>query len=329
MTAQRKALRGYARLPSLRRVLGWLVPGVLLSIWLIAVLVRVLVQDRSLELAYFYYATPPTVLTLLALAAAVWWLVTRHWRRALLPLALTLASGIWAYRTTWSRHEPAPRAADAVRVLFWNAAHGTFGWPRVAERIRRSGADVVALDEGEDGHSDMAAVWRQLLPEYRAYLFDKGVTLLARIEASPCDYGMLGGDYQMAFGWYTHCEVSTPAGLLQLVLVDFENTRKRSRDLPLHQLESRLEPLADQPVLIVGDLNTPTDSVFLGPLRQTFRNAFESVGSGYAATWPVPVPLLVIDQAWFNEGVEVSRCELGWSWISDHRAVMLDVSVRR
>jgi vancomycin resistance protein VanJ len=305
------------------------VPGALLVIWLLAVLLRLLVQDRSREIAYFYYATPPTVLTLVAVAATTWWLVARRWRRALVPLALALGSGIWAGHNTWFHHAPRARATDGIRVMFWNAAHGTFGWPRVADRIRRIGADVVALDEGNDGHSDMAAVWQELLPEYRAYLFDVGITLLTRVDITPVDSGMLGGDWMMAFGWYAHCGMATPAGPLQLMLVDFQGTTKRSRYRPVSELLRRLEPLADQPVLLVGDMNMPTDSVFLKPLRQTFHNAFETAGDGYAATWPMPVPLLVLDQAWLNEGVQVSRCELGWSWISDHRAVVLDVSVRR
>ena len=141
----------------------------------------------------------------------------------------------------------------------------------------------------------------------------------------PCS----GGDNLMAFGWYAHCEVPTPSGPFQLVLVDVQGTTKRSRYRPLSELERRLEPLADQPVLIVGDLNTPTDSVFLRPLRQSYRNAFESAGRGYAATWPVPLPLLALDQAWFNAGLQASRCELDGSWVSDHRAVVVDVTVRR
>jgi vancomycin resistance protein VanJ len=329
MTAQQSALRGYTRLPSVRHVIAWFVPGALLALWLIGILLRLFTQDRLQELAYYYYATPPIVLTILAALASGWCLIGRHWQRALVPVMLTLGSAIWAYRATWYHHTPAACAGSSLRIVFWNAAHGTFGWARVADRIRAYDADVVALDEGSDGHSDMAAVWHDLLPEYRALLFDTGITLLTRVAATPDDKGMLGGDRLMAFGWYAHCEVALPTGPLQLVLVDFHGTVKRSRYLPMHELQRRLEPLADQPVLIVGDMNMPTDSVFLKPLRQNFRNAFESAGSGYAATWPIPVPLLVLDQAWYNDGVQVSRCELGWSWISDHRALMLDVAVRK
>lgn len=329
MKAQRAALRGFTGLPSVRRVVSLIVPVGLLGLWLIGLLLRLLVQDRMPELAYFYYATPPIVLTALAATAGVWWLIGRRWRLAVAPLLLATACAVWAYRVTWFHHAASASTPHSVRVLFWNAAHGTFGWARVTRQIRRRDADIVALVEGTDGHTDMAAVWRQYFPEYRAFLFDEGITLLSRIETKAADFGMLGGDHQYAFGWYAHCEAATPNGAVHIVIADFQAIPDRSRYLPVSELQRRLEPLAGQPVLLLGDLNMPTDSVFLKPLRASYRSAFESAGDGYAATWPVPVPVLIIDQAWSSEGVEVSRCELGWTWVSDHRPVILDAALRK
>ncbi len=329
MKAQRAALRDWRGLPPIRQILPLIVPVGLLGLWLIGVLVRILIRDRLPELAYVYYATPPPVLAALAAAAGAWWLIGRRWKLAMLPLVLAAGSAVWAYGVMWYHHTPTPNAAGGIRVLFWNAAHGNFGWARVASEIRRHDADVVALVEGTNEHTDMAAVWRQYLPEYRALVFDEGITLLSRVEVKADDHGMLGGDELMAFGWYAHCEVATPTGPLHLVIADFEATERRSRYLPVDHLCQQLEPLKDLPVLIAGDLNTPTDSVFLQSLRQSYRHAFESVGNGYAATWPVPVPVLTLDQVWFNDGVQVERCALGWSWISDHRPVVLEVSLRQ
>jgi len=329
MKAQRAALRGFTGLPSVRRVVSLIVPTGLLGLWLIGLLLRLFVQDRLPELAYYYYATPPIVLAALAAAAGVWWLIGRRWKLAVPPLALATACAVWAYRVTWFHHAAPANAPHSIRVLFWNAAHGTFGWARVANQIRHYDADVVALVEGTDKHSDMAAVWRQYFPEYHVFLFDEGITLLSRSDTKAEDFGMLGADWEMAFGWYAHCEAATPAGALHIVIADFQAIPDRSRFLPMNELQRRLAPLAGQPVLLLGDLNTPSDSVFLKPLRESYRNAFECAGNGYAATWPVPLPVLIIDQAWFSEGVEVGRCGLEWTWVSDHRPVLLDVSLRR
>lgn len=327
MKAQRAALRGFTKLPSVRRIISMAVPIGLLGLWLIGLLLRLLIQDRAQELAYYFYATPPAVLAAIAAVAGAWWLIGRRWKLALLPLALMVGCGIWTYRVTWVHNPPVVTAPHGLRVLFWNTAHGTFGWARVAGEIRRHNADIVALVEGTDRHSDMEAVWREYLPEYRPLFFDEGMTLLARVEVTACDYGMLGGDSKYAFGWYAHCAATTPEGPLQVVLADFQAISDRSRYLPINQLQRRLEPLAEQSVLVLGDFNTPADSVFLKPLRASYRSAFETVGHGYAATWPVPLPVLMLDHAWFNDGVAVSRCEFGWSWVSDHRPVELEVSL--
>ncbi len=331
--AQRAALRGFRGLPPLRRILAWLVPGGALLFWLASVLVRLLAQDRVPELAYLYYATPPAVLAAVAGAAGAWWLACRRWRLAAIPLVLMLGCLVWTYQVAWFHHRPADSDQPTTRVLFWNVAHGTFGWERIADRIRQYDADVVALVEGGDEFSDqrdeMELVWQRYLPEYRPCLFGWGITLLTRIDAALRGEGMLGGDERYAFGWYVHCEVSAPDGPWQLVIADFQGIARRSRYLPMRHLHERLEPLADQPVLLVGDLNMPTDSVFLRRLRETYRHAFETAGSGYAATWPVPLPVLTLDQAWYNAGVQVHRCELGWTWASDHRPMILEVSLAR
>ena len=77
----------------------------------------------------------------------------------------------------------------------------------------------------------------------------------------------------------------------------------------------------------MGDFNTPTDSLFLREIHRDFENAFEQAGDGYSATWPLPVPVLTLDQIWVNKGIEVYRCRLGWSLRSDHRPVLTDITI--
>lgn len=78
----------------------------------------------------------------------------------------------------------------------------------------------------------------------------------------------------------------------------------------------------------MGDFNTPPDSVHFKPIRQGFRNAFEIRGNGYSATWPIPLPLLTIDQIWTSHGIRVSRCECAWSWYSDHRPLLAELVIQ-
>jgi endonuclease/exonuclease/phosphatase family metal-dependent hydrolase len=79
-------------------------------------------------------------------------------------------------------------------------------------------------------------------------------------------------------------------------------------------------------VVLMGDFNTPSDSVHFDSLRQGFQNAFETGGNGNAATWPVPLPVLAIDHIWTNRLVRVHSARHAGSVQSDHKAVFAELS---
>lgn len=66
----------------------------------------------------------------------------------------------------------------------------------------------------------------------------------------------------------------------------------------------------------------------LAPLRARYRHAFEVSGSGWAGSWPVPLPLLGLDQVWVDPRIVPTHSALRWS-ASDHAALHVDLAVRR
>ena len=106
---------------------------------------------------------------------------------------------------------------------------------------------------------------------------------------------------------------------LTVLIVDVASNLFVSREEALRKLAEIVSGLNDRPVIIVGDFNTPDDSVWFDPLRQQARSGMRSAGSGYAATWPNPLPVLTLDQLWFNDRCNVYSCCAGWTALSDHR----------
>jgi len=84
---------------------------------------------------------------------------------------------------------------------------------------------------------------------------------------------------------------------------------------------------SDLPLLVVGDFNTPLDSVHVDLLRSDLTNAFESSGTGYRETWPVILPVLSLDQIWGNSGIRWHRSWCESSLRSDHRRVVAEFSI--
>lgn len=59
-----------------------------------------------------------------------------------------------------------------------------------------------------------------------------------------------------------------------------------SRDPALAELATRLSWIGQKPFIVLGDFNTPPDSVHFEPMRRLAKRAFERFGSGYAPSGP-------------------------------------------
>lgn len=302
----------------------WAVPPVILLLMaFVALLLRLFVQDRIPGLlTYIYYAASPATLAGAVLAAGLWWLIPRHFKAALPTLIVALVAASCALVTMCRFNPPRSPSAEPVRILYWNVAHGVRGWPNIAAAIRRYDADLVGLVEAGEDPAAMTAVWAQHLPEYQVAAYDTGITVLGRRPLH-----VVTASSRATWSRYVHATVDVDQRPLHLVVFDILHTIGLSRDVAFGPLYDALEPLNGHAVVIVGDFNTPADSVFLERMRRTYDNAFEAAGQGYAATWPVPLPLLTIDQAWASRAVRLLNCRHGWSTLSDHRPVILEVSL--
>ncbi len=323
------------------------VPVSLLILWLVAATVRLVVQDRLPSIwAYFYYGTPPTVLTLLALGAAMWWFLRRQRRLALAPAGLAALSLGWTM-VTMCHYQPARTVSGTPRrAVFWNIARGVGGWDRIAGAIERRDADIVGLVESlssgpshngltREAHAAArqakaaarAQYWRERLPGYEAIVTRQGLTVLTRGQIVADEMVMLGGDNYTAFGYCLHAEIDLDGERVHVGVVDVLHKVRQPRSLQIGRLVELVERIGDEPLVLGGDFNTPVDSVYLAPLRLRSRNAFETVGRGYMATWPIPLPLVAIDQAWLSDRVEPGHAWHGWTVVSDHRPVIVEFGV--
>lgn len=297
-------------------------PVCLVGVSLAAAIVRATVRDGLLGLAMFYYATPPVIVAGLLLVAGGIWLLRRRWPPAAGCTLAALVCLLWWQQTMWFHNLPASDASGDLRVLCWNTARGWCGWEPAAREIRRQNADLVGLVEAGCDTAAMARLWHQYLPHYNVFTFDSGIALLSRFPVRPVRRGSLAQR-----GRYEHCEVRVGNATVQLVVVDLRGEPLHPRRPPLEALTAVLAPLTGQPVIVMGDFNTPTDSVFLADLRRSYVNAFEVAGNGYAATWPALAPVLTIDHVWVGTGLEVDHCALGTSWASDHRWVEARITI--
>ena len=287
-----------------------------------AIFIRITIKDNWTILAASYYATPVLVISMLALGAAIGWAIGGRWLRTTIMLVVACVCLVWWHQVSWFDQAESLRPSD-VKILFWNVARGQKGWIEVVETIRRYDPHVVGLVEARRASAELDREWLQNFPELEMTDVGGGMLLMTRGTIQQISYGRLG-----MTGGYKCIEIELNRRPLNVILVDISKNLFVSRRTPIEDLANVVESLGAEPVIVMGDFNTPGDSVYFNALREHMVNAFEHRGDGYAATWPiwpVPMPALHIDHIWLNRNVTISRCDALWPPGSDHRPLLVHV----
>ncbi|WP_339731868.1 endonuclease/exonuclease/phosphatase family protein [uncultured Gimesia sp.] len=318
---------------STARLRFWLLKLLILILsagWVLAVMIRFTVRDAGgLVPTLVFYVSP---LILLSLGAATVFILSWYvrWHRiALVWFILTLLTGTWCWNYQFQRHVARSSMIEekqpVVRVLFWNIGDRIWGMERVLDELRAVDADLIGLVEAGADSDKMKLFWKESFPGHPYQVVKEGLVLLSRIPISSQTSGALA-----KMGKYERFDVTfrqSPQCMLSVYLVDIRSDVLRSRKSALQELANQVSANNDHPILVLGDFNTPSDSVHFRPVRALLQNSNEVAGNGYMATWPLPLPVLDLDGIWANQFITVLSAENRWTWVSDHRPVVTQVLI--
>lgn len=300
-------------------LVGWLAGWPLLVLVVAVVVLRLVWRDRIDSLAFVYYASPPLLLAVLA-GFSLW--VCRRTRRRIAAGAgavLLIGCGLWGLGQAWAW--PWRRVAPAdLRVCQWNVARGVAGWRGVAAQLRALDADLIGVVEAGRTTPKRIAFWKEAFPDYQQTpLFDEMLLMsrcgkLETIKVGRVKYRLR---YQIA-------RLTLDDKSFIVFLLDLPSTVTYPRTRTFAAINDLLAPYADEPHLILGDFNTPSDSVYFDRWRATRVNAAKVAGRGYEPTWPNPVPLLMIDQIWAH-GLLFTDYRAHFTLRSDHCPIVAGV----
>ncbi len=237
--------------------------------------------------------------------------------------------------------------AKTFRVMTYNIHHGEgldgkIDLLRIAEVIKREGADIVALQEVDKGVERTA---RRDLPTELAAL-----TGMTAVFSNNHPYQ--GGEYGNAIltrfpvkAWmnsrYKMLRPGEQRGLLQLVLdvrgreIVFMNTHidyrgddsERLMNIPeIHAAAKRHD---GKPVIVCGDFNdTPGSRTYL-KMKEQFRDTWELIGKDDGLSYSADKPHKRIDYIWLSQDDAIEPLKI---WVpqtdaSDHLPVVAEFSL--
>lgn len=292
------------------RLLRWKLAAVTALLVAIAVF-RLVVRDRVPQWAFVYYMTPWPLLCGSAAVLAWFWFMQRKrrlfWANATLALGFL---GLWIVNWGWHFAKP-----GQFRLVLWNVAKPGLRLPGVLERLRQTQADIIAVAEMQPKRADYLNRWT--MEGYSLAPLPGNLLLMVRGEVLATRSGELN-----KIGVYNFVQVRVRGREQTILFVDLNAVPLSSRKSQFAALMPLLE--RRERLILVGDLNTPRDSFYFDAVRAGFKNSFECSGLGLPETWPMPLPVLSLDQVWFGEGITPKGCRLKRSLWSDHVMVVAD-----
>lgn len=289
---------------------------------IVGLAIRLTIRDTIPYLSVFFYATPLIVLAAAALFISANRFLNGRRKTAATCLLLSVSLFSWWRAASHFSHpvqpsEPEPTASK--KLLFWNISYVDAGWPAIIQELLKHDADIIGLVEVGPGYPDILDEIKAAFPEHQLFWAGHGI-LLARGQWELREWGSLNRD-----GSFAVVRARFEDGVtIDTVLVDIHGFILMPRGPAMQSLTDVLSRHTLEPVCVMGDFNTPPDSVFFTPIRERFENAFEASGNGYYVTWPTITPVLALDQIWIPPGT-AEACKLTTTPLSDHRLVTAKV----
>lgn len=239
--------------------------------------------------------------------------------------------------------------AREVTVLVYNIRAGkdmagVENLPRVAELVRRTGADVVLLQEVDrmtqrSGPADQPAILARLtgfdVTFGRTISFqggDYGIALLSRwpIQLDTIiPLAVTGSAADREQRGVLRAVIDAPGGAIALLNTHLDASGEdawRLQEIAGVLRVADLERQSGLPLLIGGDFNARPESPIHESLRGAgFRDAWAQCGTGESLTFPANAPDRRIDYLYLGGGVRCTEARVLPDEVSDHRALLVRV----
>lgn len=267
------------------------------AIILIGLIIHFSIKDMFYWSSIIFYAFPLPILICLITISTFFF--KRKFRKNSILISIVLF-GFWFFQSYKSTDKGIQ--TDAIEIVYWNAArsHGL----KDAIEENKSLPDIIVLVECDFESLKYAKIE---YPKHSFHLSKEGIAIFSN---SPLKIGeeKTSDDNSTILNFETHG--------FDFFVVDVSPSILNFRKKSLNFITSEVSE--NEKTIVLGDFNTPFESVHFDFFKENFRNAFDEKGNGFRETWFWNVPLLMIDHIWVSRDLKILKVDKINTFKSDH-----------
>lgn len=286
---------------------------IMLNSFLVLVMIHFIIKDRIYGVSTLFYAFPLPIIGVIGLFVTI-----LFYRRK--PLFYTLSIvllGMTVYFSTHYFGEAHIDSSDEANshILFWNVAQSQpLPTGIIIKHIHTYNPDIVGLVEADSvSQKDLEAL-EIACPQYQFKTLYGTMLISVKGQIEDVAYKSEANVYRNNY------ITATINGITKhIMLVDVAASPFFNRDIPLGILHdfSQKHPVD----VLLGDFNTPYESVHFKEYKSNF-NSFHPYSIGMTSTWPLPFPVIEIDQIWLAKSYKPLKLEKFCYKNSDHKLLI-------
>ncbi|MGH7454091.1 MAG: hypothetical protein ACRENG_22250, partial [bacterium] len=243
------------------------------GLFISCLVIRFLIKDWIDAFSIVYYSTPLPILAIFSFLLGMIWLLSKRIRTAKFYFIFTITCLIaWSYES-FSLNSRAATPSN-LKLFFWNAAHNK-RTGEIADYIHRFDADLIGNVEAGTKTKKTRTLWKNAFPSYNVEILAGEMAFITRGEILSKESGSLGRR-----GRFNLLKVALKGEQFHVLLVDLDGDPLRSRAPAFEPLAKMIRAYSQANLIVMGDFNTPLDSVLFESFRQYLTHAFESSGHG-------------------------------------------------
>ncbi len=269
--------------------------------------VHFIIKERTFLSSVIFYALPlPLIIVIILFISMV---LTRKWRRFNLILAAILLL-VWLSRS-FKLHISEDIKETDLEVVFWNASRDNDY--QMAFNKNGNVPDVMVLVESKKTDNEE---FKRKYPDYYFYKSDREIFIFSKTPL------VIESENKSKFSTTV---INFETSGVNFYAVDITGSFDVPRKWGLTYVNKFINRKDN--TIVLGDFNTPYESIYLKQFKKDFNQAFNEKGNGFIETWFNNIPLLSLDHIWVSKDLKVLKTEKFYTKESDHS--MLKTYVRK